>query len=64
MSQRIDRPQPLPIKARKKGTSGPFKSAVLAIGHYEDGSDAVRFRNTVTFYPAEEYEIRREPCTN
>lgn len=64
MSPRLDRPKPLSIKARKKGTSEPFKSAVLAIGHYEDGSDAVRFRNTVTFYPAEEYEIRREPCAN
>lgn len=64
MSPRIDHPQPLPIKARKKGTSDPFKSAVLAIGHYADGSDAVRFRNTVTFYPAEEYEIRREQCAN
>lgn len=64
MSPRIDRPQPLPIKARKKGTSEPFRSAVLVIGHYTDGSDAVRFRNTVTFCPAEEYEIRREPCAN
>lgn len=64
MNQRIDHQQPLPIKARKKGTSEPFKSAVLAIGHYTDGSDAVRFRNTVTFYPAEEYEIRRDPCAN
>ena len=64
MSPRIDRPKPQPIKARKKGTSEPFRSAGLAIGHYADGSDAVRFRNTVTFYPAEEYEIRREPCAN
>ena len=64
MNQRTDRPKPLPIKARKKGTSEPFRSAVLAIGHYADGSDAVRFRNTVTFYPAEEYEIRREPCAS
>ena len=64
MSPRIDRPQPIPIKARKKGTSEPFKSAVLVHEYFADGNAAVRFRNTVTFYPAEEYEIRREPCTN
>lgn len=64
MSPRIDRPRPLPIKARKKGTSEPFKSAVLVLEYYADGSNAVRFRNTVAFYPAEEYEIRREPCAN
>lgn len=52
---------PISIKARKKGTAEPFKSAVLVTGYFTDGRDAVRFRNTVAFNPAEEYEIRREP---
>lgn len=61
MSPRIDRPRPVPIKARKKGTAEPFRSAVLITGYFTDGRDAVRFRNTVAFMPAEDYEIRREP---
>ena len=59
MSPRIDRPRPAPIKARKKGTAEPFRSAVLVAGYFADGRDAVRFRGTVAFNPAEEYEIRR-----
>ena len=35
---------PISIKARKKGTSEPLKSAVLVTGYFTDGSDAVRFR--------------------
>lgn len=51
---------PISIKARKKGTSEPLKSAVLVTGYFTDGSDAVRFRNTVTFLKAEDYEWERE----
>ena len=60
MSPRIDRPRPVSIKARKKDTTEPFKSAVLVTGYFADGSDAVRFRGTVAFNPADEYEIERE----
>lgn len=61
MSPRINRPRPTPIRARKKGTSEPFKSAVLVVGYFADGSDAVRFRNTVAFLDANDYEIKEEP---
>lgn len=51
---------PISIKARKKGTTEPFKDAVLVTGYFSDGRAAVRFRNTITFSPADEYEIRGE----
>ena len=56
-----NRPNPIPIKARKKGETAPFRSAVLVPAYFQDGRDAVRFRNTVAFIDAKECEIRREP---
>ena len=56
-----NRPSPVPIKAREKGETTPFREAVLIPSYFEDGRDAVRFRNTVDFIDARKCEIRREP---
>lgn len=53
--------RPRPIQARKKGSGEDFRSAVLVGGYFQDGRDAVRFRNTVAFLDANEYEIKEEP---
>lgn len=60
MNKSNEKSKPMAVWVRPKGAKDkhPFVSAVLVMNYFPDGRHAIRYRNSVFFYPADDFEVK------